>query len=208
MASIHPIRPEIRPEINEAPALHERAMDNLRYIRETMESAASFTAVSGWGEIAIGLTALGAAVLASQIADLRVWFAIWIGEACLSVLIAGGAMLRKARAARMPMLSGPGRKFALSFLPPLVVGAILTATLYRAGLVSALPGTWLLLYGTGVVTGGTYSVKIVPVMGFCFMALGAAALFGPSALEDLFMGLGFGGLHIIFGIIIARRYGG
>jgi hypothetical protein len=188
--------------------LHERAMDNLRFIRETMESAASFTAVSGWGEIAIGLTALGAAVLASQMAELKPWLAIWIGEATLSVLIAGGAMLRKARAARMPMLSGPGRKFALSFLPPMVVGAILTAVLYRAGFVSGLPGTWLLLYGTGVVTGGTYSVRIVPVMGFCFMLLGGTALFCPASWGNLFMAVGFGGLHIIFGIIIARRYGG
>jgi hypothetical protein len=208
VASIHPIRPEIRPEMSEAPALHERAMDNLRFIRETMESAASFTAVSGWGEIAIGLTALGAAVLASQMAELKPWLAIWIGEATLSVLIAGGAMLRKARAARMPMLSGPGRKFALSFLPPMVVGAILTAVLYRAGFVSGLPGTWLLLYGTGVVTGGTYSVRIVPVMGSCFMLLGSAALFCPASWGNLFMAVGFGGLHIIFGIIIARRYGG
>jgi len=183
-------------------------MDNLRFIRETMESAASFTAVSGWGEIAIGLTALGAAILASQIADLRAWLAIWMGEACLSVLISGSAMLRKAKAARKPMLSGPGRKFALSFVPPLVVGAVLTAVLYRAGLISALPGTWLLLYGTGVVTGGTYSVRIVPVMGLSFMALGIAALFSPNSLGNLFMAIGFGGLHIIFGIIIARRYGG
>jgi hypothetical protein len=189
-------------------------MDNLRFIRETMESAASFTAVSGWGEIAIGLTALAAAVLASQVTGLRTWLSIWMGEACLSVLIAGGAMLRKARAARLPMFSGPGRKFALSFLPPLAVGAVLTVVLYRAGLISALPGTWLLLYGTGVVTGGTYSVKIVPVMGLCFMALGAAALFCPASLgnlaslQNLFMAIGFGGLHIIFGIVIARRYGG
>jgi hypothetical protein len=204
VASIHPIRPEV----NQAPALHERAMDNLRFIRETMESAASFTAVSGWGEIAIGLTAFGAALLASQVADLKAWLGIWMSEACLSVLIAGGAMLRKAGAARMPMLSGPGRKFALSFLPPLVVGAILTAVLYRSGLISALPGTWLLLYGTGVVTGGTYSVKIVPVMGLCFMMLGGAALVCPAALGNLFMAIGFGGLHIVFGIIIARRYGG
>jgi hypothetical protein len=183
-------------------------MDNLRFIRETMESAASFTAVSGWGEIAIGLTALGAALLATQIIDLKAWLAIWMSEAFLSVSIAGGAMIRKARAARMPMLSGPGRKFALSFLPPLAVGAILTAVLYRAGLIGALPGTWLLLYGTGVVTGGTYSVKIVPVMGLCFMMLGGAALFCPAALGNLFMAIGFGGLHIVFGIIIARRYGG
>ncbi|HKV41886.1 MAG TPA: hypothetical protein VJX67_21965 [Blastocatellia bacterium] len=183
-------------------------MDNLRYIRETMESAASFTAVSGWGEIVIGMTALGAAIIASRLTTPAAWLMVWLSEALLSLVISGGAMLRKTRAARMPLLSGPGRKFALSFAPPMIVGAILTLVLYRAGLVGLIPGSWLLLYGTGVVTGGTFSVGIVPVMGLCFMIEGAAALFSPPAWANYFMAAGFGGLHIVFGIVIARRYGG
>lgn len=206
MASIHPIRPNLKPA--PAPAPHERAMDNLRYIRETMESASSFTAVSGFGEVAIGVTAIAAAVVAAMKPVVRYWVAIWLAEAFLSLLIAGSAMFRKARAAGMPMLSGPGRKFALSFSPPMLVGALLTAVLYRASLLNAIPGTWLALYGTGVVTGGAFSVKIVPVMGLCFMLLGAAAFFCPFTWANYLMAAGFGGLHIVFGLIIARRYGG
>ncbi|HYL99762.1 MAG TPA: hypothetical protein VEZ90_12465 [Blastocatellia bacterium] len=206
VASIHPFRPELtRPP---APALHERAMDNLRYIRETMESASSFTAVSGFGEVAIGLTALGAALLASRFTAIGAWFTVWLGEAVLSLVISGGAMLRKARAAELPMLYGPGRKFALSFSPPMLVGALLTAVLYRAGFLAPVPGVWLMLYGTAVVTGGAFSVKIVPVMGLCFMILGAAALFCPFQWANYLMAAGFGGLHILFGLIIARRHGG
>ena len=132
----------------------------------------------------------------------------WIAEAVLSLLISGWAMSRKARAAEMPLLSGPGRKVALSLSPPITVGALLTVVLYRAGLVSVIPGMWLLLYGTGVVAGGAFSVRIVPVMGICFMLVGAIALFCPAAWGDYFMAAGFGGLHIIFGAIIARRHGG
>ena len=183
-------------------------MDNLRYIRETMERASAFTGISGWGQVAIGVTALGAALLAAQQATVKAWLTVWIAEALFSLLIAGWSMDRKARAANMPLFSGPGRKVAFSLSPPLFAGALLTAVLYRAKLTNAIPGTWLLLYGTGVVTGGMFSVSIVPVMGLCFMTLGAAALFAPAFLANWFLALGFGILHITFGVIIARRYGG
>lgn len=205
MASIHQLRPQ---PADEPPALHARAMDNLRFIRETMERASSFTAVSGWGEVAIGITALGATLVASQQASAQAWLAVWIVEAVLSLFISVTAMNWKARAADLPLLSGPGRKVLFSLSPPVVVGALLTVVLYRAGLVGAIPGIWLLLYGTGVVTGGMFSVGIVPVMGLCFMFVGAVALFCPLAWSNYFLALGFGGLHIIFGIIIARRHGG
>jgi hypothetical protein len=201
--SIHLVAPKPDPP----PALHERAMDNLRYIRETMERASAFTGISGWGEVAIGLSALGAAVIAAQQITFKGWLMVWMVEAIMSLLIAGWSMDRKARAVQMPLLSGPGRKVAFSLTPPLAAGILLTVVLYRARLIEFIPGVWLLLYGTGVVTGGMFSVSVVPLMGLCFMVLGAVALFVPG-LSDWLMAAGFGGLHIIFGIIIARRYGG
>lgn len=197
----------VSPEIEQPPALHERAMDNLRYIRETMERASAFTGISGWGQVAIGATALLAALIASQQLSFKGWLAVWFAEALVSLLIAGWSMDRKARAAQLPLLSGPGRKVAFSLSPPILAGGLLSIVLYRAGLVDFIPGVWLLLYGTGVVTGGMFSVPIVPLMGMCFMGLGAAALFAP-AFANWLMAAGFGGLHIVFGLIIARRYGG
>jgi hypothetical protein len=190
------------------PALHDRAMDNLRYIRETMERASSFTAVPGWGQVAIGVTALAASYLAARQPTALGWLEIWVAEAIISILIAGWLMDRKARSLGVPLLSGPGRKVAFSLSPPLVVGALLTVVLFRAGSTEAIPGMWLLLYGTGVVTGGMFSVSIVPVMGVCFMVLGAGTLFAPASWGNWLMAAGFGGLHIVFGTIIARKYGG
>lgn len=183
-------------------------MENLRYIRETMERASAFTAVPGWGQVAIGITALVATYLAAHQASPRGWLGIWLAEAIISLLIAGWLMDRKARATGTPLLSGPGRKVAFSLSPPMVVGALLTIVLFRAGLTAAIPPMWLLLYGTGVVTGGMYSVSVVPVMGICFMVMGAAGLFMPASWSNWLMAAGFGGLHIVFGAIIARKYGG
>src|SRR5207302_846870 len=140
----------------------------------------SFTAVPGWGQVAVGVTALAAAFLAARQPSPELWLATWLGEAIVALAIGGSAMVRKAYAVNDPILSGPGRRFGLSFLPPMIVGGLLTVVLYRAGLWHALPGTWLLLYGTGFVTGGAFSVRIVPVMGLCFMLVGATALFGPA----------------------------
>jgi hypothetical protein len=190
------------------PALHDRAMDNLRFIRETMERAGAFTAVPGWGGIGVGLTALAAAVLAARQPTVELWLATWLAEATMALVIGGWALARKAHAANDPILSGPARRFGLSFLPPMVAGGLLTIALYRAGVPHALPATWLLLYGAGVATAGAFSVRIVPVMGLCFMLVGAVALFGPAGWGNWCMASGFGGLHLVFGAIIARRHGG
>ncbi len=197
-----PARP-LRP-----PALHERAMDNLRFIRDTMEGASRFTGVSGWGEIAVGATALAAAFLAHGRATPEGWLVVWLAEGALAAILTLGAMLYKARVTGHPLLSKPGQRFVLGLAPPLVVGALLTAVLVRDGQFAALPGAWLLLYGTGVVTGGAFSDRIVPVMGASFMALGTAALFSPPAWADYYLAAGFGGVNLLFGALIARRHGG
>jgi hypothetical protein len=205
MASVTPLHRAPSPE---PPALHARAMDNLAFIRDTMEAAGAFTAVSGWGMVAVGTVAIVAAMVASSRHSPVQSLYVWLAAAVLATVIMLWAIVRKARQARMPLLSGPGRKFVLSFSPPMLVGALLTIVLYRAGLPETIPGMWLLLYGTAVVAGGAFSVKIVPVMGICFMLAGTLALFTPTSWIDWIMAAAFGGLHIGFGVPIARRHGG
>lgn len=173
-----------------------------------MQRAGEFTAVPGWGGVAMGFTAIAAALIASRQTSPGAWLSTWLIEALVALAIALPAAAHKAHRANMPLFSGPGRKFLLGFAPPLLAGALLTFVLFRAGGVAALPGVWLLLYGTGVVTGGAFSVRVVPVMGACLMALGAAALFLPAHWGDGLMAVGFGAVHIGFGGWIARRYGG
>jgi hypothetical protein len=185
-----------------------RAADHLRYIRETMARAGEFTAVPGWGGVTMGLTALAAALLASRQSSAKAWVAVWLAEAFVAVAIAAPAAATKARRANSPLFSGPGRKFVLSFAPPIVVGGLLTLALLKFGVVAALPGVWLLLYGTAIVTGGAFSVRAVPIMGLCLMGIGAVALFAPQGWGNVFMAAGFGLVHIGFGVWIALRYGG
>src|SRR5262249_18718044 len=185
-----------------------RAADHLRYIRETMENAAEFTAVPGWGGVAMGITALAAAYFASRQTSPSRWLLVWLLEAGIAVAIAGPAPATKAHRANAKLVSGPGRKFLLSFAPAIVAGGLLTYELVHAGLFSALPGLWLLLYGTAIVTSGAFSVRVVPVMGLCLMLVGTAALFAPANWGDALMAKGFGGVQIGFGLWIARRFGG
>ncbi|HTT62715.1 MAG TPA: hypothetical protein VLX58_00710 [Bryobacteraceae bacterium] len=195
-----------RPKSPEPLAQH--AMANLRFIRETMERAGSFTAVPGWGGVLMGLSAFLAAWVAARQPDLQGWLAVWLAEAVVAVVIGAAAAARKAKAVKAPLLSGPGRKFALGLAPSIFVAALMTVVLYRAGLYAVIPGIWLLLYGTGILSGGAFSVPVVPVMGMCFVALGAVAVFCPLQWSHWFLAAGFGGLHLVFGALIAARYGG
>lgn len=204
--------PEHRPrrfrsESRDPRPLDARAVDDLRFIRQTMERSAAFTAVPGWGMVAVGATAFPAAWLASRHAfDFR-WLQIWIANAFLAVALAIVAIQSKAARSGLPWTSAPGRKVALNFAPPVAAAALLTIPLFRANLGSTLPGMWMLLYGVGVIAGGAFSVSVVPVMGSSFMIAGAATLFFP-ALGNWAMAAAFGGLHLLFGLWIARRYGG
>ncbi|HVR28403.1 MAG TPA: hypothetical protein VMS86_02620 [Thermoanaerobaculia bacterium] len=197
-----------RPRSSTTVDLHDRALDNLRYIREAMESSSSFTAVSGYGGLAMGASALVAAALASVPSWQEHWLAIWVSDAVVAALLGGWATWHKARGMGVELYRGVARRFVMNLTPPILAAVILTAILLRAGATSAVPGMWLLLYGTGVVTGGAFSVRPVPLMGACFMALGAATLLLPSAWSNQMLALGFGGLHLVFGALIARRYGG
>jgi len=193
---------------DELPSLSGRAIDNLQFIRETMERSTHFTAVPGYGGVFMGATAIVAAFIANSQPLVKDWLAVWLIEGVLAFAVGLFAMWQKSKIAKMPLTSAPAKKFAMSFLPPLICGIIITFGLWRFGHFEMMIPVWLLLYGAAVVCGGAFSVKAVPMMGWCFIALGAIAFAVPAGRGNTLMGLGFGVLHVVFGLIIARRHGG
>lgn len=203
VAAVRPIRIASPPV-----PIHSQAIDNLRYIRRTMESAAQFTAIPGRAGMLVGLTAIPAAWVAHRQTNSIAWLTVWVVEALLGVMTGFIFARRKAKRTATPLFAGPGRKFLTGLAPSILVAMLLTVVLFRAGLPQTAPGVWLLLYGAGIVAAGAFSVRLVPIMGACFLALGAIALCCPPVWGDTLLAVGFGGIQIVFGGIIARNYGG
>lgn len=197
-----PERPRLVPDGESSAAL--RALEDLRVIRQTLEGATSFTALPGLGGVAMGLTAIAAALIAASRPTREEWFVVWVAESVVALAIGAWSVNRRGRRAHAPLLSAPGRKFALALTPALAAGAVLTAAFRHHGLTAILPGTWLVIYGAAVVSASVFSLRLLAVMGLAFMAAGSLAFAIPSS-ADLIMAAGFGGLHIVFGLFLALR---
>ncbi|MCD9189518.1 MAG: hypothetical protein LUM44_24115 [Pyrinomonadaceae bacterium] len=195
---------ETRQPIN----IGDRAMDNLKFIRETMERSAVFTSVPGYGGILMGATAIVAAYIAHSQISIRDWLTVWLTEAILAFFIGLLAMWQKTKLSKTSLFSTPARKLIMNSLPPMLCGVFITLGLWRFGHFEVMIPTWILCYGAAVVCGGAFSVKVVPIMGWCFIALGAVAFFLPANTGQVMMALSFGVLHIVFGAIIGRKFGG
>lgn len=195
------------PHLKDAPAAVP-AEEHLRYIRDVMTRSSAFTGVPGRGMMAMGVVGVAGAALSAQQPTPGAWLLVWLGTAAGALALGSFALVRKTRRGGLSLTSGPGRKYLMSLLPSFVAGAVLTAALWRTEAVETLPALWLLLYGAGSVTGGTFSIPVVPVLGAAFMVLGLLALVVPFFWATLLLGAGFGGLHLFFGYLIAKHHGG
>lgn len=187
--------------------LSDHAIDDLRFIRRTMERA-SLTAFPGWGQVAIGASAFAAALVGARVTGQRTWLVVWLIEAAIAGTIGAATMALKARRLGVPLFGEAGRRFARSFTLPLLAGAVLTVVLARGRLDEAIPGTWMLLYGVAIAAAGTFSIAEVRAMGVAFMLAGLVSLVLAPVGRDALMAASFGGLHVGFGLWIAGRHGG
>lgn len=195
-------------------ALHERAEKNLQYIRELMESSTSFTGVSGIGYMLAGLSAFLATWVAALQDNSFAWLLVWMAELIVAGSLAIGFTVNKAQRQGESLWSSNGKKVLFAFSPPMAVGAVLTVSMTQLNNIELLPGIWLCVYGAAVMTAGAYSVAVLPLMGAIFLLAGTGAIFmispGPQmlAIGNLYLGTAMGCLHLIFGYVIWKDYGG
>lgn len=189
-------------------SVSSQAADNLVFIRSAMERSSTFTAIPGVGGALMGAIGLAAAAVAARQPMGNRWLTTWLGAAAIAASVGLFAMVHKARAAGLSLTGVNARRFAVGMAAPFVAGAAITYALWSVGNFTVMAPSWLLLYGAGVLTGGIFSVRVVRVIGVCFMAAGIGAVLTPPEWGTAWLGFGFGGLQVGFGLYIARYHGG
>lgn len=186
----------------------DHAVESLAFIRHAMERSSTFSAVPGVGGALMGVIGLAAAATSAQQPPGEGWLAVWLVAAVVAFTVGVGTMRRKAARLGITLIGAPARRFALALSAPLFAGAALTFGLWLHGVWALMPAAWLLLYGTGLLTGGVFSVAPLRALGLAFIALGAVALVTPPSWGNVWLAVGFGALQLGFGIYIARKHGG
>ena len=189
-------------------SLGHRAAEDLRFIRDTMARTATFTAVPGAGGVVMGIIGVGGAIVASQQPTADRWLGAWLFSAAVAFAAGVVAIVIKGQRHGMSLDGQTSRNFAIGLAAPLAAGSAITYALWTVRGYAVMPAVWLLLYGTGVLVGGMFSVPVVRITGALFMVLGVVAVFTPPEFGNLWLGIGFGALQIGGGIFILRRHGG
>ena len=137
------------------------------------------------------------------------WLGIWLVAAVIALLLGGAMVARQVAHRGHSRYWGPARKFLLCLCPALLAGAVMTLVLWNAALTAAIPGMWLLLYGCAVLSASSVTsagiAKLICGMGALFVVLGATTFLLPANTHTLMLGVGFGGLHIVFGVRIGNQ---
>jgi hypothetical protein len=183
--------------------IDSHAAATLRYIRDSMEGAASFV-VPGSAGIALGVIGLLAAALSSAPTLHEYWIGIWLTAALAAAGVGSALLVRESSLRGLRLIGTPIRKFALCLVPSLAAGLIMTAVHWSYGNLHAIPGSWLLFYGCALISASTVTTRTIGILGGSFAVLGVLALLLPGGAQIMMLGAGFGGLHIIFGILIGR----
>jgi hypothetical protein len=184
--------------------IDSHAVATLRYIRASMDAAAS-VAVPGSAGIAMGSIGVLATVASSTPGLREYWLGVWLMAAAIGGGVGFALMTRPASLRGLSLTGTPLRKFALGLFPALLGGAVMTAVHWTGGNMHAIPGTWLLFYGCALISASVSATRMIALMGASFVLLGLVALLAPERAQMLLLGAGFGGLHVLFGVLIGRN---
>jgi len=195
------------PRSDNTVAIDSHALGTPNYIRASIEAAGAF-AVPGIAGIAMGLVGAGATVVASVPPFAAHWLQVWVLAAVAASAI-GVVLVARQPARGFILYRGPARKFVLSLCPALFAGVVLTTVFWQAGLISLIPGMWLLLYGCAVLSASLMTsaamVRLIVLMGALFVVYGTIVFQLPLRWHNYTLGFGFGVLHLLFGILIGRN---
>ncbi len=185
-------------------ALDTHALGTLQYIRASID-AAGLLAVPGSAGIAMGAVGILAALLVSLKALAAHWLEIWLSAGLVAIAFGTILMAHQVISRGTTLYRGPLRRFLMCLCPPLLVGALLTWQLWLHAQTGLIPGVWLLMYGCAVMAASTLTRRALAVMGALLAVLGIIALQAPAGYQNAVLGVGFGGLHLLFGILIGGR---
>ncbi len=189
------------------------ALERIEEIRALMARSGEYRHLSGWAAIATAaLTgggcfaslALGARF--TPVDDPARLAAVWGAVLAVGIVVNVAFTIALAKARGESAWSPAARQMVGGLLPGLLSGAILTVFLFVERRFDALPGTWLVCYGAGLMGASLFAPWELRWAGLSFLLAGGAALFLLLAHSLLAMGALFGGLHVLFGLYVLWRY--
>lgn len=194
---------------------------DLAFIRRTMEQATRYDNIPPVGYVVTGVLGLAGAgatyglLGAERVADLGgleaegLWSMalVWGGVLVASLVFLAAAAVRSSRRRGIAAWNSLATRMFLSQLPQVAAAGLLTLGLVQLDRVGVIPAVWLLHYGVITYSFSYFAGRDHQVLGIAFLALGAAALFGPAAWSVPLLAIGFGLLHIAFGVFRMIRNG-
>jgi len=203
--------------------MNQKHQEDLSHIRSMMERSSRFISLSGLSGVFAGLSALIGGLYVYLLfkangldyfdgehklysVDL-VYELVFIAIIILFFALTFGIFftIRKSRKYNLPIWTTATKKMLVNLAIPLLVGGVFSlALLYHQIYVLIAPAT-LLFYGLALINAEKYTFSDIKYLGFCELILGCVSLFF-LGYGLVFWIIGFGVLHILYGLIVFKKY--
>ena len=193
-----------------------KAIDDLQHIKSIMERSTKFLSLSGWSGIWVGLCGLAASVflynwqytaLAAHTPPYNAVNLLLLALITFTVALSGGLYftIQKTKKQGSPFLTKVTKRLLFRFCVPLAIGGILCIVFYEKSLLLLTLPTTLLFYGLALYSIQEDTVKEIKTMAYLEILLGLCAFYF-TAYSLFFWALGFGVVHLLYGVILWNKY--